>query len=66
MVIKAQSSTESKLHAFFIFSVDGVVYVQLQTPREQLTVTTGNILVGGGVSLPQSHTSLLHLKLQLL
>ena len=42
--------------------------VQLQAPRKQITVITGNIMVwqGRGTSLPESHISLLHLKLQLL
>jgi hypothetical protein len=43
MVMKAQSTVKSQLHAFFIFSVDdGYVF------RFRLTVTTGNIWGCGG------------------
>jgi len=38
MVIKAQSVMQLKLHAFFIFLLDGV-FVQLQSPSKQTTVT---------------------------
>ena len=64
--MKAQSTMKSRLQAFSVFCWWGMC-VQPQDLRKQRTVTTGNILVGGeGTSLPQSHISLLHLKLQLL
>jgi hypothetical protein len=47
MVMQAQSTTKSKLQAFFIFSfVEGYVF-GFRLQEKKLTVTTGNIVVGG-------------------
>jgi ribose/xylose/arabinose/galactoside ABC-type transport system permease subunit len=40
MVMTAQNVTQLKLQAFFILFLDGI-YVQLQAPMKQLTITMG-------------------------
>jgi hypothetical protein len=51
MVMKARSATKSKLHAFFIFLVDGYVY-SFRLQGKKLTVITSNILAWGGWRAP--------------
>jgi len=48
MVIQAQSTTKSKIQAVFMFSVDGGL-CSASGSKKKLTVTTGNIVVGGKV-----------------
>jgi hypothetical protein len=54
MVMKAQSTMKSKLHAFFTISLHG----------DMCSINTGNFFFweGGGTSLSESHISLLHLQ----